>query len=128
MPTFARSGWLRLYSLRRQNEYVAHQLCFGHGGTTYLLQEGFDVSNPSASYGQMLRAAVIRHLIDSGEARYDFLGGFTRKKEIWGARETAALHLIVARPNLRGRLYFDAPGLRDRLATVVNACLCRSCI
>ena len=116
VPGFARSGWLRLYSLRRDNEYLAHQLCFGHGGVTYLLQEGFDMSNPSASYGQMLRAAVIRHLIEVKESRYDFLGGFTNHKAGWGAQEAGVLHLVAARSNWRGRLYFVWPALRERLA------------
>lgn len=115
VPGFARSGWLRLYSLRQDDEYLAHQLCFGHGGVTYLLQEGFDISNPSASYGQVLRAAVIRHLIESNESRYDFLGGFTNHKAAWGAREASVLHLVAARSNWRGRLYFGLPTLRERL-------------
>ena len=116
VPRFGRSGWLRLYSLRHGPNYVAHQLCFGSNGTTYLLQEGFDVSNPSASYGQMLRAAVIRHLIESGERQYDFLGGVSKHKQDWGAREQQTTHLIIARNELRGRLYFSLPVWRDRLA------------
>ena len=116
VPRFARSGWLRLYSLRNGTNYVAHQLCFGRDGTTYLLQEGFDVSNPAASYGQMLRAAVVRDLIRRGEARYDFLGGFSKHKEDWGAREGKTVHLVLARRQWRGWLYFNVPLWRERLA------------
>jgi CelD/BcsL family acetyltransferase involved in cellulose biosynthesis len=123
VPRFARCGWLRLYSLRQGDGYLAHQLCFGHDGTTYLLQEGFDRSDPSASYGQMLRAAVIRHLIESGERSYDFLGGFTNHKAAWGAREAGVLHLVAARPNWRGRLYFALPVLRERLGGFVKRTL-----
>jgi CelD/BcsL family acetyltransferase involved in cellulose biosynthesis len=116
VPRFARNGWLRLYSLRRGQEYVAHQLCFGIAGTTYLLQEGFDVSDPAASFGQMLRAAVIRHLIDLGETRYDFLGGFSAHKEDWGAKPGRMVHLLMARGNLRALLYFNAPVWRESIA------------
>ena len=116
VPRFARSGWLRLYSLRNGTSYLAHQLCFGGGGITYLLQEGFDVSDPAASYGQMLRAAVVRDLIQRGETRYDFLGGFSRHKEDWGAREGKTVHLVLARKHWRGWLYFNVPLWRERLA------------
>jgi CelD/BcsL family acetyltransferase involved in cellulose biosynthesis len=111
---FARRGWLRLYSLRDGDGYRAHQLCFGADGVTYLLQEGFDVSNPSATYGQVLRAAVMRHLIEHGEARYDFLGGFSKHKEDWGARPTQSLHIVIARRGWRGWLYFNLPLWREK--------------
>ena len=113
---FARRGWLRFYSLRQGSEYVAHQLCFGSEGTTYLLQEGFDLANATASYGQMLRAAVMRHLIANAESTYDFLGGFSKHKEEWGAREENSIHLLAARLNWRARLYFDLPIWRERIA------------
>jgi len=116
VPRFERRGWLRLYSLRSGNDYLAHQLCFGGDGVTYLLQEGFDTSQASASYGQMLRAAVMRHLIQSGERHYDFLGGFSKHKEEWGAREEPSHHLTAARSSWRGRLYFALPAWRERLA------------
>jgi CelD/BcsL family acetyltransferase involved in cellulose biosynthesis len=116
VPRFARNGWLRLYSLRNGTTYLAHQLCFGGGGITYLLQEGFDASDPAASYGQMLRAAVVRDLIQRGETRYDFLGGFSKHKEDWGAREGKTVHLVLARKHWRGWLYFNVPLWRERLA------------
>ena len=117
VPRFARRGWLRLYSLRMGTTYVAHQLCFGGNGTTFLLQEGFDVSDPAASYGQMLRAAVIRELIQAGESRYDFLGGFSKHKADWGAREEKSVHLTVARRTWRAWLYFQLPLWRERFAS-----------
>ena len=115
-PRFARSGWLRLYSLRKEGGYVAHQLCFGANGVTYLLQEGFDAGNPAASYGQMLRAAVLRHLIERGETRYDFLGGFSEHKENWGAREGTSRHVVMARHGWSGWLYFKLPVWREQSA------------
>ena len=114
---FARRGWLRLYSLKVDGNYLAHQLCFGGNGKTFLLQEGFDVSDPAASYGQMLRAAVIRDLIQAGESRYDFLGGFSRHKADWGAQEGRSVHLTLARRHWRGWLYFNLPLWRERLAS-----------
>jgi CelD/BcsL family acetyltransferase involved in cellulose biosynthesis len=123
VPRFARRGWLRFYSLRDGDTYLAHQLCFGAERVTYLLQEGFDVSNPSASYGQMLRAAVIRHLIERGEASYDFLGGFSRHKQDWGAAEGKSIHVTMARPQWRGWLYFRLPLWREGCATAAKRIL-----
>jgi CelD/BcsL family acetyltransferase involved in cellulose biosynthesis len=119
-PRFARRGWLRLYSLRCGESYLAHQLCFGAHGVTYLLQEGFDVSDPSASYGQMLRAAVMRHLIEQGGTRYDFLGGTSRHKQDWGAAEGKIVHLVVAQRRPRAWLYFNLPLWRDWSANAVK--------
>ena len=120
---YHRRGWLRLYSLRINESYLAHQLCFQEGDTVYLLQEGFDVENPSCSYGQMLRAAVIRHLIDVGVKRYDFLGGYSRHKEIWGAHQEPSQHIVIARTSLRGRAYFYGPLLREKCAAFVKRIL-----
>jgi CelD/BcsL family acetyltransferase involved in cellulose biosynthesis len=123
VPRFARRGWLRLYSLRDGDSYLAHQLCFGADGTTYLLQEGFDVSNAAASYGQMLRAAVMRHLIERGETRYDFLGGFSKHKQDWGATEGKTVHLVMAQPQWRGWLYFKLPLWREQSASAAKRLL-----
>lgn len=114
VPKFARRGWLRFYSLRKGDAFVAHQLCFASSGTTFLLQEGFDVTHPSESFGQMLRAAVMRELIATGARRYDFLGGFSKHKEDWGAEESKIVHLVIARSQWRGQLYFKAPVWREK--------------
>ena len=120
---YRRRNWLRLYSLRTDRGYVAHQLCFQERDVVYLLQEAFDVSNPSSSYGQMLRAAVIRHLIESGGGRYDFLGGYSRHKETWGASENQTIHLAMARKSLRGGAYFYGPCVREQLAIIAKRVL-----
>ena len=114
-PRFSRRGWLRLYTLQSAAGPVAHQLCFGTAGTTYLLQEGFDVTNPNASYGQMLRIAVMKHLIESGETHYDFLGGVTRHKEGWGAIEQEVSHVSIVRPTVAGRMTIAWPLFREQV-------------
>lgn len=125
---FARKGWLRLYSLRRGDTYVAHQLCFSANGTTYLLQEGFDVSNPASSYGQMLRACVLRHLIERRQRRYDFLGGYSRHKEDWGATEAKTVHVTVAQKSVRGTFYLKLPKWRDQTVEIAKRVLPRAVV
>ncbi len=103
-PRFARNGWLRFYSLRAGSKYLAHEMCFGKNGQTLLLQEGFDVVDEKASYGQMLRAVVIRSLIERGEKAYDFLGGYSDHKTDWGAIQGKMVRMIIAKKNWRGQL------------------------
>lgn len=122
-PRYLRKDWLRLYSLRSADRYLAHQLCFEDRGVVYLLQEGFDVSDPSSSYGQMLRTAVVRHLIEKGGKRYDFLGGYSTHKVSWGAAEQQTLHVAVARKSLRAGAYFHGPALREQCVRWAEALL-----
>jgi len=125
---FARKGWLRLYSLRRGDTYVAHQLCFSANGTTYLLQEGFDVSNPASSYGQTLRASVLRDLIERRQRCYDFLGGYSRHKEDWGAVEARTVHVTLARKSVRGTFYLKLPEWRDQTVEIAKRVLPRAVV
>ena len=125
---FARKGWLRLYSLRRGDTYVAHQLCFSANGTTYLLQEGFDVSNPASSYGQTLRASVLRHLIEQRQRCYDFLGGYSRHKEDWGAVEARTVHVTIAQKSVRGTFYLKLTEWRDQTVEIAKRVLPRAVV
>lgn len=120
---FARKGWLHFYSLRNGNQYLAHELCFGRNGDAFLLQEGFDVSDAKASFGQMLRALVFRSLINHGGKKYDFLGGYSRHKSDWGALQAEMTRLVLARGNWRSRIYFYLPGLREKIAQRVKRVL-----
>lgn len=117
VPRFARNGWLRFYSLRSGDKYLAHEMCFGKNGQTLLLQEGFDVADEKASYGQMLRAIIFRSLIENGEKVYDFLGGYSDHKADWGASQGKMTRVVVAKKNWRGHLYFKMPVWREKLAT-----------
>jgi CelD/BcsL family acetyltransferase involved in cellulose biosynthesis len=120
VPRFTRKGWLRFYSLRNEHFYLAHQLCLGNNGRTYLLQEGFDLSDSSASYGQMLRCMVFRFLIEKGEKIYDFLGGYSNHKADWGAVQSKMKIAITARRNWRGEIYFRAPMWREKIASTAK--------
>lgn len=120
---FADRGWLKFYSLRDKQSYLAHQLCFGRNDTTFLLQEGFDDSDSCASYGQMLRSLVFRFSIEKGEKVYDFLGGFSNHKASWGAIKSTMKNITLARKNWRGEIYFKKPVWRETIATMVKRIL-----
>ncbi len=115
VPKFARRGWLRFYSLARENiGYVAHQLCFGNDDRVYLLQEGFEPEPYDASYGQMLRALVFRHLIEQGVKVYDFLGGISRHKTDWQAEPDSMANWTIAGRRAAAKAYFYKPMIVEK--------------
>lgn len=120
---FARKGWLRFYSLKNEKEYLAHQLCFGRNGHTLLLQEGFDVVNEKASYGQTLRTLVFKDIIEKGEKSYDFLGGSSKHKSDWGAASAHMKTVIMGRRSWKGKIYFKLPIWREKMAPRVKKIL-----
>jgi CelD/BcsL family acetyltransferase involved in cellulose biosynthesis len=62
------------------------------------LQEGFDPDYHSDRVGFILRAQVLRRLIESSVRRYDFMGGQDTSKERWGSIQTRYLNFNFARP------------------------------
>jgi len=106
---FLRRGWLRFYSLRLGERWVAHEFSFAHRGRLYYLQQGFDTNCGKLSVGVALKAHVVRECIAEGIREYDFLGGIAPHKEKWGARPKWCCHLAIARPVLRTRWWFWLP-------------------
>ncbi|MFW6108465.1 MAG: GNAT family N-acetyltransferase, partial [bacterium] len=108
-------GWLRFYSLRLGERWVAHEFSFEHLGRVYYLQQGFDTSCGRLSVGVALKAHVLRESIAAGARAYDFLGGIARHKQKWGALPRPCAHLALARPGLRPRWWLWAPRAAARL-------------
>jgi hypothetical protein len=103
--SFLQKQWLELWLLEVNGIDVAAQFCFKYRDTAYVLQEGFDPNFGNDKVGYVLRAAVIRHLIDSGIETYDFLGGFNSHKQNWGARPGSYLTLTFAAPYTTGSYF-----------------------
>ena len=82
-PALLGRGWLRFFYLKLDDRIVAQQYCFSLDGTVMLLQEGFDFKRAGDNVGNVLRARVFQHLIESGAACYDFLAGTSRHKQNW---------------------------------------------
>ena len=100
--SFLQMGWLELWLLELDGVDVAAQFCFRYRKTAYILQEGFDPTFSGDKVGYVLRSAVLRHLIDSGIQKYDFLGGFNNHKQNWGAQLGSYLTLNFAAPHTIG--------------------------
>lgn len=82
--TLAR-GWLDFWILEADGQIVAAEFGFRYGDTESFLQGGFDPAWSAKSVGLVLKARILRQLIESGAHFYDFLGGGEEYKLRWGA-------------------------------------------
>jgi CelD/BcsL family acetyltransferase involved in cellulose biosynthesis len=97
---FCVQGWLRFYLLMIDGELLAAQFGFAYNKVLFHLQEGTSLANPAWSVGNVLRAHVIKQIIDEGFTEYDFLGGVTFHKENWSAVPKYAVRVVMAKQGL----------------------------
>jgi CelD/BcsL family acetyltransferase involved in cellulose biosynthesis len=93
-------GWLRLFALKRGDEFIAVQIGYAYNGAFLQLQEGFDPGG-QAGQGNVLRARVIEACIEEGLTTYDFLGEFTEHKRRWLAEVRQGYDLFVTHGGAR---------------------------
>ena len=92
----ARTGHLRMHSLRLHGEIVAVVYAFEGHGRTYAYLGGFDPSLSKLSPGCLIMEHSIAQAIEEGSAEFDFLRKQEEYKYWWGA---------VDRPNARLMLW-----------------------
>jgi CelD/BcsL family acetyltransferase involved in cellulose biosynthesis len=102
---FLKRNWLEFWFLELNGKPVATQFGFRYRDTVFALQEGFDPEFALDSVGYVLRALVLRQLIEQGVRRYDFLGGRNLSKERWGTQTGSCTDLRFARPFTLGSFY-----------------------
>jgi CelD/BcsL family acetyltransferase involved in cellulose biosynthesis len=105
--SFLRKGWLEFWLMELNGVPAAAQYCFRYFDTVYILQEGFDPKFAADKAGYALRAAMLKHFIETGVRRYDFLGGLADHKQHWRAKPGEYLNLQFARPWSIGGLYLS---------------------
>jgi CelD/BcsL family acetyltransferase involved in cellulose biosynthesis len=105
--SFLRKGWLEFWLMELSGAPAATQYCFRYKDTVYILQEGFDPRFAADKAGYALRGDMLKHFIETGVKRYDFLGGFAPHKQNWGAKPGVYLNLSFARPGSRGSVYLS---------------------
>ncbi len=106
---------LEFWMLELDGKIVAAQFGLRHEETVFALQEGFDPEYSSDSVGYVLRAQVLKNLIDCGIRKYDFLAGAAESKLRWGAQVKSYLDIEFARPRSKGALFLS---LKHRGAAV----------
>jgi CelD/BcsL family acetyltransferase involved in cellulose biosynthesis len=103
LPTSLDKGWLRFTALFHAEQIEAIQIGYLYNGEFLSLQEGF---NPdfSRGIGNVLRHCIIEQCISEGAVSYDFLGGYSEHKRLWGAEERQGYDLLITHPSLKNRL------------------------
>lgn len=119
-------GWLRLYLLQLDGEPIAADLGCSFGRTAVLIKTGFDERHAALSPGLVLRARVLRAVIEEGLDAYDFLAGAQSYKLRWGAhvRRRVTLQAYRGSETLPERFYERSvrPAAKHAaLATVLRA-------
>jgi len=105
---FLDRGWLEFWLLDVDGVTVAAQFGFRYRQTFFILQEGFEPALSEESVGYVLRAHVMKNLIECGVRRYDFMAGQEPAKARWGGRPGQYLNMHFARPRSAGGLYLQA--------------------
>ncbi len=94
----AAAGWLRMAFLDISGRPAASYLCFTYGTDLLIYNSGYDpAAFPQLSPGWVLLAELIRHAIDDGRSRLDFLQGNEDYKYRFGGVDTPVYHTTLRR-------------------------------
>jgi CelD/BcsL family acetyltransferase involved in cellulose biosynthesis len=115
---FLSHGWLRLYSLRADGAYAAHQFCLEYKSRMFLLQEGFSPTLIDHSIGNVLRTYVLEDCIARKLHVYDFLSGVSAHKLSWGAKEKTSVRVAASPRSIKGFVHF---GVEDAVLEIKSA-------
>lgn len=110
---FMARGWLDFWSLEVDGQVVATELGFRYGDSYYFFQAGFDPAWYPRSVGLVLKATILRRLIEAGVCYYDFLAGGDDYRLRWGPELRSHLSLKFARARSRGGLFLQLGSLTD---------------
>lgn len=118
---FIEKKWLRIYSLKVDGQYRAHEYGFLYNNRLYILQEGFDPEWLNSGVGNVLRTLVIKDCIDKGIEEYDFLGGVTYHKNSWGVHIKNSVSYTFGRRTPGAYIYFYLPVFIEKIKEVYRA-------
>jgi CelD/BcsL family acetyltransferase involved in cellulose biosynthesis len=86
---------LRLGMLKLNQVHIAATLCFDHRDEIYLYNSGYNPAYRPLSAGLLSKYYSIKHSIENGKSRYDFLRGAERYKYHLGGSETQLFRCII---------------------------------
>lgn len=106
---FMENDWLRLYSLRVDGQYTAHQYAFEYNNKIFALQDGYDPDWGEKRVARILRGYVFKQCIEKGLYEYDFLREISDHKRNWEAIEKYSIDYTIGRTNFSTRMYLNVP-------------------
>ncbi len=98
---FPAAGPLRMGTLEVAGKQIAIGIWFDDGETISFYNAGTDPEARSLSPGVLLVAGLVRHALELGRSRFDFLRGDEGYKYEWGARDEPIRRLLVERTTAR---------------------------
>jgi len=117
---FLRRGWLEFWVLELNGKAAAAQFSFRYRDTVYHLQEGLDPRFLPDRVGVVLRAHILKQLINEGVRQYDFLGGIDSHKQLWRALPGAYTDLHFAKPMTRGALHLGTKQKVENMSALLR--------
>jgi CelD/BcsL family acetyltransferase involved in cellulose biosynthesis len=87
----AKEGILKLFFLEIDGRPAASVMCFDYGSTVYLYNNGYDNHFETLSVGLLCKVFSIKHSIERGKKKYDFLKG----GELYKSRLGSTLSQLV---------------------------------
>ncbi len=94
-PALAEEGLAGLYVFELGGEPVASVFCFEDAQETLLYNSGFDPRYSHVAVGLLSKASVLRHAIEDGRRRLDFLRGDEPYKYDLGARDNQVYRCLI---------------------------------
>jgi CelD/BcsL family acetyltransferase involved in cellulose biosynthesis len=90
-------GWLSLAFLDVNGRRVATTLSFDYDNSFSLYNSGYDPAYSSLAVGLLHKALCIKHAIESGKTRFDFLRGAEPYKYDLGGKDVPIYRFVVRR-------------------------------
>lgn len=105
LEVMAKAGWLQMAFLLIGEQEAAAYVNFVYGDEVLVYNSGLDLSvSTGLSPGIVLLAHLIRHAIERGYRKFDFLRGDEEYKYRMGGRDTEVMMLTATVPSNRGVL------------------------
>lgn len=121
--TTGKQGWLHLWFLKVNNEYVAYEYALEYKNRMYALKADFNESYRDLAPGIMLHTHIMKYCFEHGIKEYDLCGHDEDYKKRWATQIRSHKRIVIYRSGLYGRLLYF---LDYRTGYCVKAMLKRS--
>ena len=123
---FLNNGWLRLYSMKINGQFVAHQFYMEYNNTLFWLIDGFDPSLDHLEVGKVLKGYAFQDAISRKIGTIDFLGSLTQYKKSWGAKPRRCLNNSLYQKKGSSRIIYEIERLDSKVRSFVISHVPRS--
>ena len=116
---FLENGWLRLYSMKIDGQFVAHQFYMEYANTFFWLIDGFNPRLDHLEVGKVLKGYAFQDAISRKIETIDFLGSITQYKRSWGAQPKTCLNNSLYQKNGSSRMIYELERLDSTVRSLV---------